>query len=231
MNALQLKQYLELIKLSGVDEIMLTTPLNKLIQIKQTNTDTTPKIVNKPKYSFDDLEKICLNCQNCKLSKLRKNVVFGEGNTSSDILIIGEAPGQQEDIEGKPFVGAAGQLLTKMLKAIDIDRKDIYIANIIKCRPPGNRDPEPDEVKACVNYLNNQISLIKPKVILLLGRIAGQTLLNTKLSLGKLRISTHEYMGIKVFITYHPSALLRHAAWKKPAWEDLQKFRDYYKTL
>lgn len=141
-------------------------------------------------------------------------------------MLIGEGPGAAEDREGLPFVGPAGELLTKMLAAIEIDRDSTYIANVVKCRPPGNRDPKPEEVAACSGYLEAQVRLIRPQVILALGRVAAQSLLVTTESLGKLRGRWHEYAGVPVWVTYHPAALLRNTSYKRPTWEDLQLVRD-----
>jgi DNA polymerase len=172
------------------------------------------------------------NCQQCGLGKIRKNFVFGTGNPEALFMVIGEAPGEEEDLQGQPFVGAAGALLTKMLSAIDIDRKKhIFIANILKCRPPHNRNPETVEVQACSGILSRQIEIIAPKVILLLGRIAAHALLNTADSISKMRSSAHEYKGIPVFVTYHPAALLRNDEYRRPAWEDLQKLQKILKDV
>jgi uracil-DNA glycosylase, family 4 len=170
-----------------------------------------------------------ITCQQCGLGKTRKNFVFGTGNPEALFMVIGEAPGEEEDLQGQPFVGAAGALLTKMLSAIDIDRKKhVFIANILKCRPPHNRNPETTEVQACSGILSRQIEIIAPKVILLLGRIAAHALLDSTDSISKMRSNTHEYRGIPVFVTYHPAALLRNDSYRRPAWEDLQKLQ---KTL
>jgi DNA polymerase len=158
--------------------------------------------------------------------------VFGTGNPEALFMVIGEAPGEEEDLQGQPFVGAAGALLTKMLSAIDIDRKKhVFIANILKCRPPQNRNPETAEVQACSGILSRQIEIIAPKVILLLGRIAAHALLDTTDSISKMRSSTHEYKGIPVFVTYHPAALLRNDSYRRPAWEDLQKLQKILKDV
>jgi DNA polymerase len=140
-------------------------------------------------------------------------------------MVVGEAPGANEDETGRPFVGQAGQLLTKILAAIDLTREDVFIANVLKHRPPGNRNPKPDEVEACSPYLIRQIQLIKPKVILALGTFAAQTLLDTKTPIGKLRGQVHRYHGIPLVVTYHPAALLRNPAWKRPTWEDVKLAR------
>jgi len=151
--------------------------------------------------------------------------VPGEGNPNAGFMCVGEAPGATEDETGRPFVGAAGQLLTKILGAIDLKREDVFICNVLKHRPPGNRNPRPEEVTACSPYLIRQIDLIRPKVILALGTFAAQTLLDTKLSIGKLRGQVHRYYGVPLVVTYHPAALLRNPGWKRPTWEDVQLAR------
>jgi uracil-DNA glycosylase len=148
--------------------------------------------------------------------------VPGEGNPNADFMCVGEAPGATEDETGRPFIGAAGQLLTKILAAIGLSRDDVYIVNVLKHRPPGNRNPQPNEVAACSPYLIRQIELIQPKVILALGTFAAQTLLNSKTPIGKLRGQVHEYHGVPLIVTYHPAALLRNPSWKRPTWEDVQ---------
>lgn len=178
--------------------------------------------------SLDELNKMICNCQKCDLWKTRSNFVFGTGNPNADLVCVGEAPGAEEDKQGKPFVGRAGQLLTKILKAIDFERDDVFICNILKSRPPDNRNPLPNEIKQCEPYLLKQLELIKPKFILALGTFASQTLLKTKEPLGKLRGRFHLYNGIKMMVTYHPAALLRNPHWKKPAWEDVQMLRAEY---
>ena len=164
-------------------------------------------------------------CTRCPLYSTAINGVPGEGNPDADLMIVGEAPGATEDETGRPFVGAAGQLLTKIIGAINLSREDVFIANVLKHRPPGNRNPKPDEVVACSPYLLRQIELVKPKVILTLGTFAAQTLLETKLAIGKLRGQVHQYHGVPLIVTYHPAALLRNPAWKRPTWEDVQLAR------
>lgn len=173
------------------------------------------------------------DCTACGLSDGRRVVVFGSGNPSADVMFIGEAPGADEDREGVPFVGRAGQLLTKMIEAIDFRREDVYIANVIKCRPPGNRDPEADEIGACQPFLMRQIDVIRPKIICTLGRFAAQLLLGSSESMGRLRGRVYSFdgggqSGIKLIPTYHPSALLRNQKWKRPTWEDLKLLRREY---
>jgi DNA polymerase len=164
-------------------------------------------------------------CTRCTLHSTATNPVPGEGNSDADFMCVGEAPGATEDETGRPFVGAAGQLLTKILAAIELRREDVYICNVLKHRPPGNRNPRPEEVAACSPYLIRQIELIRPKVILALGTFAAQTLLDTKLSIGKLRSQIHRYYGVPLIVTYHPAALLRNPSWKRPAWEDVKLAR------
>lgn len=166
-------------------------------------------------------------CTKCALGLTRKNFVFGMGNPNAEIMFIGEAPGQDEDIKGLPFVGKAGRLLDKMLFALGMKRDEVYIANVLKCRPPNNRDPLPDEVLHCEPYLAEQIKIIKPKVIVALGRIAAQVLLKNDESLGNLRHTEHSYEKIPFIVTYHPAALLRNPGWKTKAWSDLKKIKKY----
>lgn len=181
--------------------------------------------------SLEELNSKICNCQNCALGKTRTKFVFGVGNSNADAMLIGEAPGRDEDLQGEPFVGRAGKLLNDILKAVNFKREEVYIANILKCRPPNNRDPLPLEMETCIPYLHKQIELIQPKVILCLGRVAANGLLDKKLSLGQLRESTYEFNGIKVMATYHPAALLRNPNWKRGCWEDVQKFRKLYDEL
>ena len=171
--------------------------------------------------------EIC-TCTQCPLGHTRGRFVFGSGNPRAGIVFIGEAPGADEDRQGMPFVGAAGQLLTKIIEAMQLEREDVYICNILKCRPPNNRDPKPEEIAACEPYLKRQIELIQPRVICTLGRIAAQALLKTSQSMGQLRGQLHDYEGIPVIATYHPAALLRNAQWKRPTWEDMKWLRRQY---
>lgn len=162
------------------------------------------------------------NCQQCKLHHGRKTVVFGSGNLMARLMFVGEGPGEQEDITGLPFVGPAGQLLTKMILAMGIKREDVYIANVVKCRPPMNRNPEPDEIAQCSPFLFKQIEMINPELVVALGGFAAQTLLETTERISRLRGRTHNFRGRKLIATFHPSYLLRNPAEKKAAWTDLQ---------
>lgn len=171
------------------------------------------------------LEGACHSCHKCRLWEMRNNVVIGDGNKEADIMFIGEGPGAQEDLTGVPFVGAAGQLLDKMLKAVDLTRKDVYIANVVKCRPPGNRDPHEDEQEACLNYLRYQLLLVKPKIIVCLGRIAAVAIISPTFKITKQRGQWLERKGYWITATYHPSAILRDEQKKRPAWEDLKSIK------
>jgi uracil-DNA glycosylase family 4 len=169
-------------------------------------------------------------CQRCKLHKGRKHVVFGVGNPRARLVFVGEGPGHEEDMQGEPFVGKAGQLLTKILRAIELTREDVYICNIIKCRPPGNRNPEPDEIAACIPFLRRQLRAIGPGLICALGSFAAQTLLATKTPISRLRGNFYTYEGSRLLPTYHPAFLLRNPAKKADVWEDMKKLRDEYEN-
>ncbi len=173
-----------------------------------------------------ELARESQTCSLCNLSQRRQKVVFGSGDPDADLMFIGEGPGAEEDRQGLPFVGRAGELLTKIIQAIGFERETVYIANIVKCRPPGNRDPQPEEVASCRRYLEQQIDLIEPKVIVLLGRVAAQTLLGNDLTLGRMRGEWYRVRGVETRVTYHPAALLRNASLKRPTWEDMQVVRD-----
>lgn len=183
--------------------------------------------VSQTDHSLDALRACISSCIKCGLHQSRTQTVFGTGNLNADVLFIGEAPGAEEDKQGKSFVGRAGQLLTQMLKAIHLSREDVFIANILKCRPPQNRDPNPEEVKACTPYLIQQIEHIKPKLIVALGRIAAHYLLNTQTALSKLRGQVLEYNHIPMLVTFHPAYLLRSPLEKAKAYEDLLKIQSY----
>ncbi|HEX7942657.1 MAG TPA: uracil-DNA glycosylase, partial [Gemmatimonadaceae bacterium] len=175
--------------------------------------------------TLDDVARMVAACTRCDLYRTATHPVPGEGSPTAGLMCIGEAPGANEDATGRPFVGQAGQLLTKILAAINLSRDEVFIANVLKHRPPGNRNPRPEEVEACRPYLSRQIELVRPKVIIAFGTFAAQTLLETKLAIGKLRGAVHRYHGIPVIVTYHPAALLRNPAWKRPTWEDVQLAR------
>ncbi len=166
-------------------------------------------------------------CTRCRLSEGRNKVVFGAGNPAAELMFVGEGPGAEEDRQGLPFVGAAGELLSKIIQAIDRTREQVYIANVVKCRPPGNRDPQPDEVATCRGFLDQQIALVRPRVLVALGRVAAQTLLGNDAPIGRMRGQWFQVQGIPTMVTYHPAALLRNPALKRPTWEDMQQVRDF----
>ena len=171
--------------------------------------------------------EIC-NCTACPLGHSRQNFVFGSGNPGAGIMFVGEAPGAEEDRQGLPFVGEAGRLLTRIIEAMRLRREDVYICNVLKCRPPNNRDPQPEEVDQCEPYLKRQIAIVQPRIICALGRVASQALLRTTAPLGSLRRTLHQYEGIPVIVTYHPAALLRNEGYKRPTWEDVKWLRRQY---
>ncbi|MDY6839408.1 MAG: uracil-DNA glycosylase [Thermodesulfobacteriota bacterium] len=180
--------------------------------------------------TLDMIEADLGDCHRCKLYKKRRHIVFGAGNPKARLVLVGEGPGHEEDLQGLPFVGSAGQLLTKILAAIHLGRQDVYICNVIKCRPPGNRNPEPDEIAACIPFLHRQIRAIKPDLICAMGTFAAQKLLDTDRPISRLRGQFHAYEGIPLLPTYHPAFLLRNPAKKRDVWEDMQKLRDAYEN-
>lgn len=181
--------------------------------------------------SWEELENACINCHKCPLAQTRTNVVIGDGNRKSKIMFIGEGPGQQEDLQGKPFVGPAGQLLDQMLSSIGLDRSKVYIANIVKCRPPYNRDPEKTEQEACINFLRYQFLLIRPKILVCLGRIAAQAIISPDFRITKSRGIWYNRKNCDIIATYHPSALLRDESKKHPASIDFQSIQQKYNEL
>lgn len=192
--------------------ILLQEPLLKKIALK------ADLILN-----WDQLLDKVNNCTLCSLCDGRKNVVIERGSRTAKWMFIGEGPGEEEDIQGKPFVGKSGQLLDKMIAAMQLDKdKDVYVCNVVKCRPPYNRNPEPQEIASCKNYLLSQIELVKPQIIIALGRFASQTLLESNLAIGKLRNQVHKFNAIPLIVTHHPAYLLRNPGAKKEAWADLQ---------
>ncbi len=179
---------------------------------------------------LDEFNRQIDHCQNCALGKLRKHFVFGYGNPNAEVMFIGEAPGREEDEQGIPFVGRAGKLLDKMLKAIKMKREDVFIANVLKCRPPNNRDPLEEEVRQCEPYLKKQLEIISPKLLVSLGRISAQVLLRYEDTLRGYRGKEQRYEDIPLIVTYHPAALLRNPQWKYNAWEDFKKIKNFLKS-
>ncbi len=231
---MQTEVKIETIQKNTVEEIRPTN----ISQIKENNkftmpqrtsdlmTGDTPEWMNAP--SLPILYQEIHTCLNCALGTTRTNFVFGTGNPNADIMVIGEAPGADEDAQGKPFVGAAGQLLTKILAAIGIEREEVFIANIIKCRPPNNRRPEKSETEQCEPYLMKQIELIQPKFILAVGLTAANTLLKSENKMGEIRGKPIDFHGTTMIVTYHPAALLRNPSWKQATWDDVQLLQKMY---
>lgn len=216
----QFKEVEKELIVAGVEKVTTNSQDSVGAEVNSENLVRISEILN-------DLEEEVNRCRKCDLARSRTNIVFGQGNANAKIVLVGEAPGEQEDKTGQPFIGPAGQLLTKMLKAINIDREDVYICNVLKCRPPLNRDPFPSEIRECSNFLDRQLDIIKPRVILALGRVAAQRLLNIDGGMKVFRQKIHKYQNYPVIVTYHPSALLRNQKWKRPAWEDLQFLEKY----
>jgi DNA polymerase len=193
-----------------------------------------PSMFGEPQRANESLEEIRTDlgdCRRCQLAGGRRNIVFGSGNPRAELMFVGEAPGADEDEQGLPFVGRAGQLLTKIIEAIDMRREDVYICNILKCRPPNNRNPESDEIAACEPFLMRQIAAVKPKVICALGTFGAQTLLRTKEPISRLRGYFIDYRGARLMATFHPAYLLRNPNEKRKVWEDIQKIRDYLRSV
>ena len=179
--------------------------------------------------TLEDIRADVGDCQRCRLSEKRRNIVFGDGTSSAKLVFVGEGPGFEEDQQGLPFVGPAGQLLTRIINAINLQRDQVYICNVIKCRPPGNRNPDSDEISTCFPFLKRQLTAIQPKFIVALGTFAAQTLLETRTPISRLRGRFHEYNGIKVLPTYHPAYLLRNPDKKREVWEDMKMLMREYR--
>jgi len=208
-----LRTYLEYLKGMGI--ISLPAAENVVEKAPRSGTVT-----------LADVRKELGDCKRCKLHRTRKTIVFGEGNEKATLMFIGEGPGYDEDVQGRPFVGKAGQLLTKIIESIDLSREEAYIANIIKCRPPQNRNPEPDEIGSCNPFLMRQIEVIRPKIICALGTFSAQTLLQTDTKITALRGKLYDLEGIKLIPTYHPAFLLRNPERKREVWEDMKKIAE-----
>ena len=205
-------------------EIPQDMAFKKGIVVMGNEAELIPGAIDKLR-SLDEIAETVRKCTRCPLYATATNAVPGEGDPKAGLVCVGEAPGAKEDETGRPFVGQAGQLLTKILAAVDLTREQVFICNVLKHRPPGNRNPLPEEVEACSPYLIRQLEHIKPKVIVAFGTFAAQTLLQTKTPLGQLRGLVHRYHGIPLIVTYHPAALLRNPAWKRPTWEDVKLAR------
>ncbi len=195
--------------------------------LKTSGDQTSMREKERKSKLLEEIKNEMLACHKCPLGKTRTNLVFGVGDPMAKLMFVGEAPGRDEDLQGELFVGRAGQLLTKIIEAIGWKRSDVYIANVLKCRPPENRNPLPEEIVLCMPYLIKQIEIIQPKVLCALGTSAAQTLLNTKAPVGTLRGKFHEYKGIPMMVTYHPAYLLRNPNDKAKVWDDIKKVRDF----
>jgi DNA polymerase len=209
-----LKSYLEYLKEMGIGSLFASEMKPEEVLWSRTST-------------LEEVRKELGDCKRCKLHRTRRTIVFGEGNEKAKLMFIGEGPGYDEDVQGRPFVGKAGQLLTKIIQSIHLQREEVYIANIIKCRPPQNRNPEPDEIESCYPFLVKQIQSIQPDAICALGTFAAQTILRTGAKITALRGRIFELEGIKVFPTYHPAYLLRNPEQKREVWEDIRKVSEW----
>ncbi len=225
-----LEGYLSALRfLKGLGIETLPIPKEAPMPTSQVTVPSAPEEPSAPKTGRDparllaELEASLADCARCKLAKGRAKLVFGEGSPRADLMFVGEGPGRDEDLQGRPFVGRAGQLLTRIINAMKMKRDNVYIANIVKCRPPGNRNPEPDEVTACMPFLMRQIEIIRPRVICALGSVAFQALMETKAPISKFRGTLYPWReGIYLMPTYHPAYLLRNPAKKRDVWEDVQ---------
>jgi len=212
-----LKSYLEYLKGMGITSLPLSENIPE-------------KVIRSEILTLAEVRKELGDCKRCKLHRTRRTIVFGEGNENATLMFIGEGPGYDEDVQGRPFVGKAGQLLTKIIESINLPREEVYIANIIKCRPPQNRNPEPDEIQSCNPFLMNQIRVIQPRIICALGTFSAQTLLKTDTKISALRGKLFDLEGIKVIPTYHPAFLLRNPERKREVWEDMKKIAELIKN-
>jgi DNA polymerase len=236
----ELKRYFEFQKLMGLKELVMTREKRReespqinrkeLTRPESTEKKAVIKVeeqlsifgTTSKKLTLEEIRAEIGDCTRCKLHQGRKNIVFGEGNPKARLVFVGEGPGEEEDKQGRPFVGRAGKLLSKIIDAMGLRRSDVYICNVVKCRPPGNRAPEPDESGTCEQFLITQLRAIDPDIIVCLGNVAAQSVLKTKEKLGNLRAKFHSYGRAKLMVTYHPAALLRNPGFKKPLWDDMQ---------
>ncbi len=216
-----LRSYLEYLKGLGIDSL----PLSE--EALASRRDRSSRL--SPAATLEGVRKELGDCKRCKLHKMRRTLVYGEGNPKAQLMFVGEGPGYDEDVQGRPFVGKAGQLLTKIIQSIGLQREDVYIANIVKCRPPQNRNPEPDEIEACRPFVLKQIEAIQPKIICALGSVAAQTLLKTSGKISALRGKVFDMDGMKVIPTYHPAFLLRNPERKRNVWEDMKRVLELLK--
>ena len=225
MNPNELADQLQFFRDIGVDSLSLwkeqtANPLSPQIAISNEPTPASNDML-----TLDSIRAEIGDCQRCKLAPKRTNIVFGSGNPSAELVFVGEAPGFDEDQQGLPFVGRAGQLLTKIIESINLKREDVYICNVLKCRPPENRNPEPDEVAACNPFMKKQLAAIRPKIVCCLGTFAAQTVLKTVAPISKLRGKFYDMDGMRIIATFHPAYLLRSPDKKREVWEDMKQIR------
>lgn len=227
------KRFLEQEKKRGIELIKMRPETMKAIETASRQAVTAPagQAVGDPEKLLDEIRPAVETCTKCDLANTRTNTVFGQGNPHAKLVFIGEAPGADEDAQGLAFVGRAGQLLTKIIESINLERSDVFICNILKCRPPGNRAPTSIEVECCIPYLMKQIEAIKPSIICALGNSAAQTLLNTKSPMNRMRGRFHDFGNAILMPTYHPAALLRNPHYKRGVWEDVQMIQKELKKL
>lgn len=218
-----LRGYLEELQETGVDALGIMEPLPAAGERKKSAPETRPLRETAERETLDNIRGSLGDCRRCILCETRKNIVFGTGSSSAGVLFVGEAPGRDEDLQGEPFVGEAGQLLTKMIKAMGFERSEVYICNVLKCRPPDNRNPAPSEISECSPFLLRQVKAIAPKAIVALGTFAAQTLLGSKEPISRLRGKFHDYHSIPLMPTFHPAFLLRSPEKKREVWADLQQ--------
>lgn len=215
-------EWLRLTHLQGLPEAAELEFTQASANVDDENIASENQTLQDPQAALDAIRADLGDCQRCKLHQGRNRIVYGQGNPQADLVFVGEGPGAEEDRQGVAFVGKAGELLTKMIKAMGYSREDVYICNIIKCRPPKNRDPQPEEVEACEPFLKAQLAVLQPKVIVAMGKYAAQTLLNSKTAISRLRGQWSSYEGIDLMPTFHPAYLLRNESAKRPVWNDLQ---------
>jgi uracil-DNA glycosylase len=230
MNSNELADQLQFFRDIGVESLSLlkeqaADPTANPVVALQTAISKEPAPISNDMVTLDSIRAEIGDCQRCKLAPKRTNIVFGSGNPDAELVFVGEAPGFDEDQQGLPFVGRAGQLLTKIIESINLKREDVYICNVLKCRPPENRNPEPDEVAACNPFMKKQLAAIRPKVVCCLGTFAAQTVLKTVAPISKLRGKFYDMDGIRVIATFHPAYLLRSPDKKREVWEDMKQIR------
>ena len=225
MNVNEIADQLQFFKDIGVDSLSVSASLPSAKTKASPPSDGGDVEVSDSGLTLESIRSELGDCQRCKLAPKRTNIVFGSGSPSAELVFVGEAPGFDEDRQGLPFVGRAGQLLTKIIESINLKREDVYICNVLKCRPPENRNPEPDEVAACNPFLKKQLAAIRPKIVCCLGTFAAQTVLQTTTPISKMRGKFFDVDGIRVIATFHPAYLLRNPEKKRDVWEDMKQIR------